>query len=522
MTAVRRARRRWGWLLAVVVVGLWLVVGAVSGPYAGKLADVQKNDNAAFLPASAEATEVATLQKRFSDRVINPAVVVYARSTGLTAADRAKAAADAVVLGRSPHVVGAVPPPVASQDGKALQVVVPLDGDLGTKVVETVDGFRATVRAHAPPGLQVHVTGPGGLAADFVEAFAGIDGVLLLVALAVVLVILVAVYRSPVLPFVVLFSAVLALSAASGVIYALAKNGTLTLDGQGQGILFILVVGAATDYSLLIVSRYREELREQRSRFTAMGVALRQSAEPVLASGTTVILGVLCLLFSDLNSNKGLGPVAALGIVGCLLAALTFLPAVLTLLGRAAFWPLVPRLGSPHPEVRGVWGRAARLVERRPRALWLGITVVLLALCAFVPTLKASGVEQTKLFLTKVDSVTGQEVLAAHFPAGVGSPAVIIGPAQRLQQIVATASAVPGVAAAVPLTTTPGVPGGTSCAGVSSRSTCCSPRRVTARPRRSRSSRCGSSSTGRCRGRSSAGSPPASTTCARPPSATAR
>lgn len=457
----RPRRHRLRWLLSAAVVVLWLVVGGATGPYSGKLADVQKNDNASFLPASAEATEVAELQKKFSDRVINPAVVVYARSTGITAADRAKAVADVAVLQRSPHVVGSIPPLIPSEDGKALQVVVPLDGDIGVKVVETVDGFRTTVKAHAPPGLQVHVTGPGGLAADFVEAFAGIDGVLLLVALVVVLVILVAVYRSPILPLLVLLSAVLALSVASAVIYALADRGSITLDGQGQGILFILVVGAATDYSLLIVARFREELREQRSRFTAMGVALRQSAQPVVASGSTVVLGVLCLLFSDLNSNKGLGPVAAIGIAGCLLAALTFLPAVLTLLGRTAFWPLLPRYGSPHPEVRGIWGRASRLVVRRPRALWVGITLVLLVFSAFLPTLKDSGVEQTKIFLTEVDSVTGQDVLASHFPAGAGSPVVVVGPAESLQQLLATTTAVRGIAAAAPLTDTPGVPGGT-------------------------------------------------------------
>jgi RND superfamily putative drug exporter len=179
-----------------------------------------------------------------------------------------------------------------------------------------------------------------------------------------------------------------------------------------------------------------------------MGVALRQSFAPIAASGSTVVLGVLCLLFSNLNSNRGLGPVAALGIAGALLSALTFLPAVLVLLGRAAFWPLKPAYGSPHREEQGVWLRVAQLVERRPRAVWIGITAVLLVFAAFLPTLKASGVEQTKLFLVAEESVTGQDVLAAHFPAGVGSPVVIIGPAVSVQQIVQVARSVPGVASA--------------------------------------------------------------------------
>ncbi len=444
-------RGRWRWLLPAAVVLVWLVVAGVTGPFSGKLAEVQKNDNASFLPNNAEATQVADLQKAFTDRVVNPTVVVYARGSGITAADRAKAASDVATLQRDPAVVGPVSPPITSRDGAAIEVVVPLNGELGMKVVDAVDGIRATAKANLPPGLRVYVTGPGGLAADFVHAFAGIDGVLLLVALAVVLVILVAVYRSPILPFVVLVSAVFGLSLASGVVYALAKHGQVTLNGQSQGILFILVVGAATDYSLLLVSRYREELREQRSKYSAMRVALRQSLAPIVASGSTVILGVLCLLVSDLNSNRGLGPVAAVGIAGSLLAALTFLPAVLTLLGRSAFWPLRPRYGSPHREEQGIWGRAARLVARHPRSLWATITVVLLGLAAFLPTLKASGVEQTKLFLVSQESVTGQDVLAAHFPAGVGSPVVMIGPAAAADRIVATATAVPGVASASPL-----------------------------------------------------------------------
>lgn len=436
-------------MLPALVVLLWLAIGATVGPYSGRLAEVQTNDSASFLPSNAEATEVAALQKRFSDEVVNPTVVVYQRTSGITAADRAKAASDANALQRVGAVVGQVTPPALSRDGQALEVVVPLRGDLGKKVVDAVDTIRATARSGAPPGLAVYVTGPGGFAADFVKAFAGIDGVLLLVALAVVLVILVLVYRSPILPLVVLVSAVFGLSLASGVVYALAKHGAITLNGQSQGILFILVVGAATDYSLLLVSRHREELRERASPYDAIRIAWRQSLPPIVASGTTVMLGVLCLLFSNLNSNRGLGPVAALGIVGSLLAALTFLPAVLALLGRAAFWPVRPQLGSPHQEERGVWGRAAAVVARHPRRLWAVLTVVLLGLAAFLPTLKASGVEQSKLFLVAEESVQGQHVLAAHFPAGVGSPVVIIGPARATDAIVATTRATPGIASAI-------------------------------------------------------------------------
>lgn len=170
---------------------------------------------------------------------------------------------------------------------------------------------------------------------------------------AVALILLV-VYRSVLLPIIVLFSAVLGLGVASVIVYALTERGLITLNGQSQGILFILVAGAATDYGLLLVARFREQLRDNPDRRDAMIAAWKGTIEPVSASAATVILAVLCLLLSDLNSNKGPGPVAAIGIACAWLASMTFLPAVLALLGRAAFWPLRPTLGSPHPETKGL------------------------------------------------------------------------------------------------------------------------------------------------------------------------
>ena len=444
------ARRRLRWLVPALLLIVWLVVGAVGGPFAGKLADVQKNDNASYLPKSAEATQVLDLQKKFTTQQANPAIVVYQRNSGISAADIAEASADAKAFAGMANLVGPVTGPIRSKDGKALETVVPLSGVLDATLGDVVAGMRKQVTGPSS-GLGVYVAGPAGLAADFGTAFGGIDGILLGVAVLVVLVILVAVYRSPVLPFVVLLSALFALSAASALIYALAKNDVITLNGQSPGILFILVVGAATDYALLLVSRFREELREEESRFAAIRVAYRQSFEPILASGTTVILGVLCLLFSDLNANRGLGPVAAIGIACALLTALTFLPAVLALLGRAAFWPVRPRFGSEHSESKGLWAKVSALVGRRPRMVWIGTTLLLVVCAAFLPTLKASGVPQLKLFLTTVQSVTGQNVAAEHFPAGQADPTVIIGPADKLSTIVSTTRSIGGIASVAPV-----------------------------------------------------------------------
>jgi RND superfamily putative drug exporter len=438
-------RIRW-WVPALLVV-VWLGLGAAGGPYTGRLADVATNDNASFLPESAEATEVEHLQRQFSDRQVFPAVVVAERKSGITQADRDFLAGRASAVAKIDGVGGPAAPPETSDDGKAAQLVVLVEA--GHDPGEVVTEVRAELAKGRPDGLTILVTGPGGVIADLVVAFSGIDGLLLVVAGLVVIVILVVVYRSPVLPLVVLVSAVLALGVAAFVVYQLASHDVLKLNGQSQGILFILVFGAATDYALLLASRFREELRETDDRFVAIRAAWRATIAPVAASAGTVILGLLCLLFSDLRSNQGLGPVGAIGIAGALLASMTFLPAALALVGRAAFWPFVPHHGTEKPEHNGLWGRIARQVGARPRLIWVVTTAVLLVGVAFVPQLKASGTEQTDLFLSEVDSVRGQDVLSAHFPGGAGSPVVIIARASAAQEVAnaVTASGVARVAA---------------------------------------------------------------------------
>ncbi|MGW4521810.1 MMPL family transporter [Amycolatopsis sp. NPDC004378] len=440
--------RRLRWLIPALLVIAWLALGGIGGPYAGKLSQVAKNDNAAFLPRSAEATEVADEQKAFTPRQVLPATVVAERTTGLTAEDRRFLDAKARKLGGIPGVVGPLgTPEQAPRDDQAVQLAVPILAD--GNPADVVKEVRAQLTG-APAGLTVLVTGPAGQIADLVKAFGGIDGILLLVAGGVVALILIAVYRSPLLPFLVLLSAVFALGLASLVVYLLAKNDVLALNGQSQGILSILVFGAATDYALLLVARFREQLRDTPSRFDALRLAWRATLEPIAASAGTVILGVLCLLFSDLNSNKGLGPVAAIGIGAALLASTTFLPAALALCGRGAFWPFKPALGSAHPETAGIWGRVARLVGRRPRAVWVVTALVLGIGVAFLPQLKASGTAQSDVFLTQVESGTGQDVLGRHFPGGLGAPAITIADAGAVPAVLA-ASKMDGIAQSVPL-----------------------------------------------------------------------
>ncbi len=438
---VRRRPRVW-WLLPAVLVALWLFGAGPLGSSLGKLADVQKNDNAAFLPTNAESTEVAHLADRFTTRNVIPAIVVYESSGRLSPEQLREIGADAKQLGSLPALRGTIVGPIPSKDKKAAELIVPLASS--AEPGDAVDTIRDRIGGH--PGIRSHVAGPAGLTADLVKAFAGIDGTLLVVTGVLVFLILIVVYRSPLLPVFVLLTAMLALAVAGAVIYQLAKHDVIDLNGQSQGILFILVIGACTDYSLLLVSRFREELRANLHRVDALRAAYRAAVEPIAASAGTVILGVLCLLFTNLKSTQALGPVAAIGIGASLLAALTFLPAVLVLLGRAAFWPARPKHGTTEEDRPGLWGRVAGLVGRRPRTIWLVVTLVLLAVAAaFLPQFKSSGTKQTDLFLTTQDSVVGQQAIGRHFPGGAGSPTQVVADADSAGQVLSAARRVSGV-----------------------------------------------------------------------------
>ncbi len=334
------------WLAIAVAVG-WLLIGGVVGPLSGQLSEVQTNDNASFLPASAESTLVADEQAAFAEQQSFPGLVVVTRPDGaaLTPEDMAAAAAFAeaipsLAVGTDGTVADYLAPapvvPIPSDDGKAVLIAVPLDGD---KAQETIDGelslsvITESLRAAAEdvPSLEINVTGPVGILTDLISVFGAIDTTLLGATALIVAIILIFVYRSPFLWLVPLVAAGMALSVASAIVYVLAKNEVLVLNGQSQGILTVLVFGAGTDYALLMVARYREELHNHAVHTDAMKAAWRGTVEPILASAATVIIGLLCLLLSELNSNRSLGPVGAAGIVGALVVMLTFLPALLVI-----------------------------------------------------------------------------------------------------------------------------------------------------------------------------------------------
>jgi len=431
-------------LPAVVLVVALFVVMPVAGTLSGKLSSVTENDQAAFLPDSAESTKSLELETRFAGDQDIPALIVWERTGGLTDADLAAVAEARTRLSEVKGVAGPASEPIPSEDGQSVQVVVPLPGD--NTAFETLPGIVEDVTAAAEvEGLPSYVTGPGGQFADFAAAFEGIDTNLLFTTVGVILIILLLIYRSPVF-IPVLVSAGFALVLAQAVVYLVAKAGILTVDGQSQGILSVLVLGASTDYALLLISRFKEGLHREDSWTTAMRGALRGASPPILASGATVVLGLLCLLLSDLNSNKSLGPVGAIGIVCAMFSMTVFLPALLMVFGRYWFFPFVPRHDDVVTHDRGIWGAVARLVGRRARLVWITTALVLAGAALFTTQLDAGGLTTAEQFTTDVDSVKGQEVLARHFPAGSGVPVSVIGKEQDASRLVEVARGVPGVA----------------------------------------------------------------------------
>src|SRR5690348_2828946 len=435
-----------------VVVGFWVAVLVITFPLAGKLSGAEKNDTKAWLPANAESTKVLDVVSHFQSPNTYTAVVVYQRTAGLMTADRAKAAADARSFTGMPGVgLGQVTGPVPAADGKAIETIVQVNvGNQGwAGTAATADSIRAITRSHAN-GLASYITGPLGAAADSSKMFNGIDSTLLYSTVAVVIVILLITYRSPVLWLLPVTSAGVALVTAEAVIYLLAKYGGLTVNAMSVGILYVLVFGASTDYALLIVARYREELRRHDRRHPAMAEALRRAGPAIIASGSTVIAALLTLSVAQLNSTSALGPVLAIGVAVGLLVMITLLPALLVTFPRGVFWPYKPTYGSPEPTTRGLWARVGWSIASRARMTWITTAVILGVLAVGLTGLKANGLTNAQAFRGHPDSVTGASVLAAHFPAGAGEPVIVIGNPSAAGALRSAFAATPGIASVTP------------------------------------------------------------------------
>ncbi|MFD7867518.1 MMPL family transporter [Streptomyces sp. NPDC059783] len=440
-----RTRTRWRWL-PWAIVGLWAAVLAVAGPLAGRLGDVQVNRAVDYLPAGADSTQVARIQETLPGGESTDLVLVYHRDGGLTAADRALAARQSDEVARD-HPLTAPPHGVPSKDGTTLMYPVSTTAPGQDDEARTafVDAVRETVRAG--DGLEAEVGGPGALTADAQKVYGSVGGPVLYTTVAVVALLLILIYRSPLLWLVPLVVAGVADALSMAVVYGLNRGFDTTVTGQSSAVMTILVFGAGTDYALLLVSRYREELIRLRSPHAAMAAALRGCGPAVLASSATVAAGLLCLLAADLNSSRGMGPLAAVGVLCALLAMLTLLPAVLVLLGRRVFWPLVPVHGAEPRRRRSVFAAMGGSAGRRPVAVLVtgGVLLGALSLGAFA---LPGDLKQEDSFTSAPDSVTAMTTLADAFPGRSTQPITVMTPTSRADDALARARTTEGVASA--------------------------------------------------------------------------
>jgi RND superfamily putative drug exporter len=421
-------RRAWATLLLALLLG-----GLVFG-FAGSTET--DNDPTSSLPSSAESTRVAELQKQLPSGRTNPALIVVAKG--------GEALTDADLV-----TVTGLGQPILSEDRKAAIVSVPLPatGD-ATVTSDAVADLRAKVKDGLPAGVTAQVTGGAGFGADLSNSFSGANTKLLLVTVIVVTILLLVTYRSPILWIVPLFVVGFADQLAAKVIAILSQHTDLAINGSTAGIVTVLVFGAGTDYALLLISRYREELHRYENRFEAMAKALRGAGPAIAASAGTVILALLTLLLASLRSNTALGISAAAGVAIAAVFALFVLPAALLICGRKLFWPFIPKFGESGPEDgKGFWAKVGRGVVRRP-VLVTAASMAVLGLLALGGLGTKVGLSQTEQFRVEAESVQGLETLSKYFPAGAAGPAVILTEPAKAEQVLATVSATEGVAQA--------------------------------------------------------------------------
>ncbi|MFJ3880875.1 MMPL family transporter [Streptomyces sp. NPDC090077] len=414
---------------------LWLVLAVAAGPYTMRLGEVARSGQELQLPADAESARVARLlNPTAQDEPLPLAVIWTPRADGEQITAGQQEAARQVTA----RLAGSAAAPVLAADGRALTAVIaagPADLAAQLKVIR-----RAASEVGA---TSVDLAGPAAAQADLDAAFAQTDATLLAVTLAGVLLILLAVYRSVLMPLLVIASALVALAAACAALYVPARTGWLAIDGQTQGIVFVLVIGASTDYALLLAARHREELTQRPDPARAMAAACRATSPPVLASAATIACAMMTLAFSDLPAEQALGPAVAIAVACSAAVSLTFLPAVLLVCGRRTLRP------SPTTETGqgGRRSRAGRAIECRPRRVWTGCLMLLAAGAACAPLLTQAGVPLHQALPAGSPSAAGQHVLARHFPAGTASPLIIVMPAADAPEARSRIARTTGVAA---------------------------------------------------------------------------
>ena len=449
-----------------LVLAAMLLVAMFAGSFAGKFEDAQENETSSFLPGGAESVAVVDAVKRFPSGEVATAVTVIARD-GEALGEEEQGAARQLVATLNQKQGGLIKEtegPIPSADGEALLVITPVENspDDSEAFLDAVDLIRAEAHKLRGDGVEVEVTGAAGYGADAIDVFGDINGQLLLAAGGLVLILLILIYRSPIFWAIPFFTVLFAEVSSRGFGYLLSEAG-VTINGQTGGILPVLVFGAGTDYALLLVSRYREELRRHDDKHEAMHIALRNAGPAILASGLTVMAALLVLMLAEVNSTAGLGPIGALGVGLAMIFMLTMLPAALTIFGRRAFWPFIPygpsggeahgpiagrlhRFSHQTDETQGTWRRVGEWVAQRPRAVAGGTIAVLLIFCLGFVQLD-TGLTNGNSFRGEVEAVKGNELLAGHFPAGANVPStVIVPPGGDVAKVTGALKADPAVA----------------------------------------------------------------------------
>ncbi len=433
-------------VLAVTVVAAAAVLAVGSGSSGDTIPGVG-------LPDSAESVRAATIAGELPGAEGTAAIFVYSREGADGALERLDDADLAAVADSAARLAerssgGFVPPPTVAEDGTVALVVVPLDEitDADAQAERAVE-LRDTAREGLPDGLTALLTGPEGFAVDIAGVFAGADITLLIVTVIVVAVLLLITYRSPVLWLIPLAVVGLADGVAGVAATRVAAMAGLELDASVKGILSVLVFGAGTNYALLLIARYRDELRSTPDRRAAMSIALRSAAPAIIASGGTVTLSLLTLLTAELEGNRALGLACAVGVVVAMLFALTALPALLVGFGRWLFWPAIPRVGDVPASERGVWRALGDRVARRPAVVASVGAVVLLGLALGCLGIQV-GLTQTERFTAVPEAVLGQRVITDAFPGGTATPAFVVAEEAAADEVLAAAEAVDGVASA--------------------------------------------------------------------------
>ena len=419
---VTGSRSKWLVLLA------WIAVLVPMGALGQKLSDVTDNRTESFLPPNAESTAVLRMvEQRFPGGETVSGLVVYRRGGGLEPADLDRITQDRRAAADALPAVGRPSEPVFSpgRDVAFFSIAVPDDND---KIPQWGKDLRRAVRSGASDGLEVFVTGGLGYNADFEEVFGDIDAKVLGVTVALVLVLLGLIYRSPLIALIPLIVVGIAYTIAEGFVYLYADGGG-TVSDNGATILVVLMFGVGTDYCLLLVSRYREELRRFEDKHDAMERALQRAGPAILASGLTVALTMLVLLLADVGSTHSLGPVSAMGVAVAFTAGLTLLPALLTIAGRAGFWPrrgiVTYRPDGGGEERQGIWRRVGMRVLQRP-GLALAATVVLFSLGALGLLAYKEDYSVDGFFKKQTESADGFDALRGALPAGALVPTTVI------------------------------------------------------------------------------------------------